>query len=642
VGGAGGGGGAGVFGEKLVRAAYRHESLDLLNRFIGTPPKHPLEFYIAKSRRLVLSFAFFLSVAFPALAWCVSRFENVRTCVRNYFQGTSHPLNVAVFRIVVFVLLAVSVKKEELLWFASLPAELIVPPWGAGWLISSIPAISPFTVKVLSTLFQIFCVAAAIGFFTRISAWAAFFLGIIVLGIPQFYGKVDHHHHLLWFAALLGAGRSADMISLDACIAAWRRGKNEPVEMPVTARIYGLPLRFTWLLMGLIYFFAGFWKLAGCGLDWALTDNVKYHMYAKWVEMNSWTPFFRMDHYPILYKMSGIGTLVFEMGFIFLIFQDRLRLFAAGAGLAFHQLTFQFMRISFARLQFCYVAFFDWSSILGTIGRRMFKQDLVVLYDGNCRICRRTMGCFIAWDVLGRIRYVNALNRYDIEKTGLGWLKDEALMKNMHVVIGNKVWRGFEAYRQLTLRLPVFWPLVPFLWLWPIPQAGKTIYRYVADSRTCSITHTRQPKAKPQKSGVGFVLLAGWTLVLINGYCGFSDRVAAWPFACYPTFGWLQGEEKDSFQIEVAKSTGEITSVDIRWLRTEIPSQKLWGMAFRIFSDGNETRRKGRLEAFWKVLVRENPDLANVTKVRFYKTILTTIPELSHTNPLRREMIHEI
>ena len=46
-----------------------------------------------------------------------------------------------------------------------------------------------------------------VGLFTRTSALFTTVLSFYVLGIPQFYGKVNHYHHLLWFAGIL---RQAD------------------------------------------------------------------------------------------------------------------------------------------------------------------------------------------------------------------------------------------------------------------------------------------------------------------------------------------------------------------------------------------------------------------------------------------------
>ncbi|MFE1744162.1 hypothetical protein [Coleofasciculus sp. H7-2] len=99
-----------------------------------------------------------------------------------------------------------------------------------------------------------------IGLFSRTSALLTAFIGFYALGIPQFFGKVDRDHHLLWFSAILAASRCGDYFSGDAIFTAWKRADRGVVEPPSSSSIYALPLRFVWLLLGIIYFFLGFWK----------------------------------------------------------------------------------------------------------------------------------------------------------------------------------------------------------------------------------------------------------------------------------------------------------------------------------------------------------------------------------------------
>ena len=77
--------------------------------------------------------------------------------------------------------------------------------------------------------------------------------------------------------------------------------------------------------MGVIYFFPGFWKFFESGFDWAFSDNLPNTMHQKWAELGDWRPLLRIDHYPLVYQIMGVGTLVFEMGFVFLILFRRTR-----------------------------------------------------------------------------------------------------------------------------------------------------------------------------------------------------------------------------------------------------------------------------------------------------------------------------
>ena len=123
------------------------------------------------------------------------------------------------------------------------------------------------------------------------------------------------------------------------------------------------------------------------------------------------------------------------------------------------------------------------------MGRRFFSEDMYVLYDGNCELCKSAMARFKKWDLFGRITFISALDKDEIAAHGLGWLDSRELLQNMHAVKGKRVWTGFYAYRALAARLPILWLLLPFLYLWPVPYFGRRFYRKVADSRTCHLPH---------------------------------------------------------------------------------------------------------------------------------------------------------
>jgi len=72
-------------------------------------------------------------------------------------------------------------------------------------------------------------------------------------------------------------------------------------------------------------------------------------------------PDFRIDKYPNLLIISSALTILFEIGFIFLIFMGRLRYIGVVGGILFHNMTGMFMKINFKSLWYCFVIFFDWS-----------------------------------------------------------------------------------------------------------------------------------------------------------------------------------------------------------------------------------------------------------------------------------------
>lgn len=328
--------------------------------------------------------------------------HKIRLIIKNYFLEKDSPFNIAIFRIVLFFLVLVSLNKEEIIWFSQLPADLQFPPVGMGYFLSVVP-ITPDLAQQGIFLFVIFSFLAMVGCFARASSLLAALCGIYVLGIPEFYGKVDHYNHLIWFMFILSVSRCADVLSLDAAWKAWRESNQGRVERNQDSVVYALPLRFIWLLMGIIYFFPGFWKFFRAGWDWAFSDNLKYQLYAQWFEWGGWLPFFRLDQHPLLYKASAAATMIFELSFIFLILFPALRFIAIISGLVFHSMTKLLMNISFLDLQICYLAFVNWAGLFAKLGQWAFKEPFQPSYEGRSKYYQRTMAVISKFDILKRL-----------------------------------------------------------------------------------------------------------------------------------------------------------------------------------------------------------------------------------------------
>src|SRR5436190_1986558 len=84
-------------------------------------------------------------------------------------------------------------------------------------------------------------------------------------------------------------------------------------------------------------------------------------------------------------------------------------------------------------------------------------------------------------------------DRESIEQRGLSFLKVEDVLRDMHVVCGAKVSKGFDAYRALAGRIPFFWFAWPFLFLRPVSWSGERICQRIANLRVCSISNEVEP-----------------------------------------------------------------------------------------------------------------------------------------------------
>ncbi len=268
---------------------------------------------------------------------------------RKFFAETADARGLAVMRIALFGAMGWWWLNNDMGAFVALPRELIVPPPGLGWIADLLPT-DMVVVGAISVMFVFATFLAMLGFFTRWSAWMATLLGLIVLGIPQFYGKIDHYHHFVWFGALLAASPSGDAWSVDA----WRKGN--PAG-PGSAQRYAYPMRIIILLIGCFYFFAGFWKIVIGGAAWT-DETMRTILHAQWMRID-WLPPLRVDTWGIWTAIGGTSVIAFEVFFILAILHPRTRRWAAVAGVVFHLAVLLTTGINFWTLLVCYAVFLD-------------------------------------------------------------------------------------------------------------------------------------------------------------------------------------------------------------------------------------------------------------------------------------------
>ena len=283
--------------------------------------------------------------------------------IRGFFTAETDARNLACFRIVVFAVLFWVGYRSTPLEFLRLPEELrVAPPLYGAWVERV-----PFDASLLSGARHVLLIASLsglIGLFSRGSALVACLGAVLVLGVSQCFGKVNHtDHHLVWFTALLAASPAGDAWSVDA----WRKG-NFAGTAGQRSVAYALPIRIAWLLVGVAYFFPGVAKLLA-GPEWVLSDNVKFLLYRFWSE-KAFLPWPRIDRWPGACQVAAIATIVFEIAFLPCMFFRTARPLAALSALAFHASMWVFLRIRFFALMACYPMFVDWASILDRIAGR--------------------------------------------------------------------------------------------------------------------------------------------------------------------------------------------------------------------------------------------------------------------------------
>lgn len=285
--------------------------------------------------------------------------------VKDFALTPMAPANLAVFRIVVFALVLQKANLGYAIWLAGIPPELLDPPWGMGWLIFLVP-LDPETVRYSGWALTIVCALGMVGFCSRTCAAIGAILGLYVLGVPQCVGKVGHYNHLIWFLLVLAASPCGDALSIDALV----RSRNREQRIGVVNRstAYGFPLRIAEILIGLAYFFPGFWKL-WTSIDWFTGDNLA-NLVLRYHAMQEMTRGDWILEAPLALKLGGAAVVLFELTFLFTLFRPRARMLMIGVGIAFHLGNWYLLNILFHPLLACYVVFIDW----GALARRFIPR----------------------------------------------------------------------------------------------------------------------------------------------------------------------------------------------------------------------------------------------------------------------------
>jgi predicted DCC family thiol-disulfide oxidoreductase YuxK len=108
---------------------------------------------------------------------------------------------------------------------------------------------------------------------------------------------------------------------------------------------------------------------------------------------------------------------------------------------------------------------------------------LIVLFDGGCPMCRRTVKWLRAIDWLRGLQFVDAMNADARHRIAPG-LTEEAVLVEMYVVDEKgKRSGGFDGYLEIAKVVPLLWPMGLVGRLPGLRQAGAAIYRTIAANR---------------------------------------------------------------------------------------------------------------------------------------------------------------
>jgi predicted DCC family thiol-disulfide oxidoreductase YuxK len=106
-----------------------------------------------------------------------------------------------------------------------------------------------------------------------------------------------------------------------------------------------------------------------------------------------------------------------------------------------------------------------------------------VLYDGECGLCQASVRRLRALDSRGRLEFADARDPAVLARFPQVRAADALARLQLVTEPGAPPLEGFEAFRWIAGRLPIFWIVWPFLWLPGMTSLGARVYDAVARNR---------------------------------------------------------------------------------------------------------------------------------------------------------------
>jgi predicted DCC family thiol-disulfide oxidoreductase YuxK len=111
-------------------------------------------------------------------------------------------------------------------------------------------------------------------------------------------------------------------------------------------------------------------------------------------------------------------------------------------------------------------------------------QKGLVLYDGDCPLCRKTTSILRRLDWLHRLSFHNCRDSVGIPENS-AHLDPARMIREMHVLTPDRsvAHAGFRAVRWIAGRVPLLWLLYPLLFIPGMGRIGQRMYLWIARNR---------------------------------------------------------------------------------------------------------------------------------------------------------------
>lgn len=249
-----------------------------------------------------------------------------------------------------------------------------------------------------------------------------------------------------------------------------------------------------WQLM-VIYLTSGMDKLQGTmWLDGTVVEAVFHHTHFARYGATTMNSFMWLSpiacFYTIIWEYMWLLLLVPKSMWNVLpqcIRKHSLKRWIILGGLLFHWGIFTFMDVGafpFA-MSTAYIGLLlddDWNAFKAMANRK-WKGRIIVLYDGICGLCRRSIFMLQMMDPLERIKPVDFRDTILCSKHAPD-LAEQDLDRAMHIKTpAGRFYKGFDAFRVLAWNLPWIALLAPLFYLPGVAPVGRMVYAKIAESR---------------------------------------------------------------------------------------------------------------------------------------------------------------
>ena len=238
------------------------------------------------------------------------------------------------------------------------------------------------------------------------------------------------------------------------------------------------PLKWSLLVVAVIYFGAGFDKLVVGELDWVATENLNRIILVRNVlyELPFDVGSFVID-YPLAVQLGAWGTLVLELGLLVAVLLCLpLTPFVLGI---FGMQTVIALTIGpfFFDVFVLFALFVAWDSVYGYVAR---DRRLDVVFDEQCYLCVRSLSLLKNLDDNNTISFYSETDAPEQYRTR----NDVDFETSMYASHDGKTHNEYYAFRELLRQFGVFFPFVWLMGRPPVEAVGTRVYRYVAANRS--------------------------------------------------------------------------------------------------------------------------------------------------------------